>query len=157
MPKARKEINNGLPERWSIRHGAYYYSVKPGHEKFWEFKQLYRLGGTFEEALETFSRIGSRTDHDDIPHEKLKCHPEIIRASYKISLAGVYFLINEGIVVYVGRSPNIPSRLEAHMGHIPFDSIHTIAAEGFEMERLEQLYIAAFTPKYNIYHKSKIL
>lgn len=73
MPLPRKTINEGLPARWRIQHGAYYYQVPPGHERFWEFKQLYRLGKTFDEALEKFREVGSRMQDDDVSLDKV-CH-----------------------------------------------------------------------------------
>ena len=50
MPRARLSVNKGLPARWSIRRGAYYYAVPPGHEDTWDGKKLFRLGKTQAEA-----------------------------------------------------------------------------------------------------------
>lgn len=55
MPKPRKPENKGYPERWSVRHGAIYYSVPPGMESRWDGKQLYRLGKTPSEAYKTWA------------------------------------------------------------------------------------------------------
>lgn len=54
-PKSRKPENRGLPTRWCIRHGAYYYQVPPGLEAQWDGKKLFRLGKTLAEAHRAFA------------------------------------------------------------------------------------------------------
>lgn len=44
MPKRRNPENKGLPARWTVRHGAYYYRVPPGLESMWEGKTYFHLG-----------------------------------------------------------------------------------------------------------------
>jgi integrase len=53
--KKRNAENAGLPNRWRILHGAYYYRVPPGQEHWWDDKKQYRLGKTLAEAHEVFS------------------------------------------------------------------------------------------------------
>lgn len=55
MPKPRKTENKGLPARWRLLHGAYYYRVPLGMESQWEGKQLYRLGKTLPEAYKVWA------------------------------------------------------------------------------------------------------
>ena len=50
MPKPRKPENKGLPARWKLAHGAYYYNVPMGLEMMWDGKKLFRLGKTLPEA-----------------------------------------------------------------------------------------------------------
>lgn len=50
MPKPRKKENLGLPTRWIIEHGAYYYRVPPGAEPAWDGKKKFRLGKSLAEA-----------------------------------------------------------------------------------------------------------
>lgn len=50
MPKPRAQHNKGLPKRWRLYHGAYYYSVPPGMEGHWDGKKQFRLGRTLAEA-----------------------------------------------------------------------------------------------------------
>ncbi|MCY1342392.1 hypothetical protein D9M68_430310 [compost metagenome] len=60
MPKPRKNENRGLPARWQLHHGAYFYRVPPGLEARWDGKKKFRLGGTLPEAYKTWAeRIGS--------------------------------------------------------------------------------------------------
>jgi integrase len=62
MPPKRKAENKGLPARWTLQHGAYYYRVPPGLEAFWDGKQMYRLGKTLPEAYKSWA---SRLDAND--------------------------------------------------------------------------------------------
>lgn len=55
MPRQRSAANEGLPARWSIRRGKFYYSVPPGREAEWGGKQLFPLGATLQEAYRTFA------------------------------------------------------------------------------------------------------
>lgn len=60
MPKPRKAENKGLPARWKISHGAYYYQVPPGLESAWDGKKTFRLGKSLPEAYRAWAdRIGS--------------------------------------------------------------------------------------------------
>ena len=63
MPRPRKKENKGLPARWRLLHGAYYFRVPQGFESEWEGKQLFRLGKTLPEAYRTWAdRIASIDD-----------------------------------------------------------------------------------------------
>lgn len=54
-PKKRLTENKGLPQRWRLKHGAYYYRVPPGLESAWEGKTEYRLGKTLAEAHQVYA------------------------------------------------------------------------------------------------------
>lgn len=56
MPKPRNRENKGLPARWKQQHGAYYYRVPPGMEKYWGDKQMFRLGKTLPEAYREWAK-----------------------------------------------------------------------------------------------------
>lgn len=63
MPKPRKPENRGLPARWRIQHGAYYYQVPKDLQPAWDGKQLFRLGTTLPEAYAVWSkRLGPLGD-----------------------------------------------------------------------------------------------
>lgn len=55
MPIKRNAENKGLPARWQLKHGAYYYRVPKGLEYLWGDKQVYRLGKTLPEAYKTWA------------------------------------------------------------------------------------------------------
>lgn len=59
-PVKRNSENKGLPARWTLRHGAYYYRVPPGLESLWDGKAYFQLGKTLPVAYKAWSdRIGS--------------------------------------------------------------------------------------------------
>lgn len=55
MPRKRHPENKGLPSRWRLAHGAYYFQVPPGLESQWDGKKMFRLGKTLPEAYRTWS------------------------------------------------------------------------------------------------------
>jgi len=55
MPRKRNPENRGLPARWQLIHGAYYYQVLPGLEAQWDGKTKFRLGGTLPEAYKSWA------------------------------------------------------------------------------------------------------
>lgn len=55
MPKPRKPENQGLPARWRLAHGAYYYQVPIGLEARWSGKKMFRLGKTLPEAYRAWA------------------------------------------------------------------------------------------------------
>lgn len=63
MPRKRSKDNQGLPNRWRIKHGAYYYRVPPGEESNWNGKQDFRLGKTLHEAHSTFAKHIKQYEH----------------------------------------------------------------------------------------------
>lgn len=93
MPRARSTENKGLPARWRLVHGAYYYQVPPGMEAHWDGKKTFRLGKTLPEAYKTWGdRVGAidkaknvgqlldRYSHEVIPKKKKLTQVENIRA-----------------------------------------------------------------------------
>lgn len=55
MPPKRNTENKGLPTRWKLQHGAYYYRVPPGLESMWDGKKMFRLGKTLPEAYKVWA------------------------------------------------------------------------------------------------------
>lgn len=72
-------------------------------------------------------------------------------------VAGVYFLIDQGEVVYVGQSRNIYGRVADHLFDMDadgqktkvFDSFRYIAVGASIRDEIEQRCIAHFKPKFN--------
>lgn len=79
--------------------------------------------------------------------------PEILKISKKTNYikSGVYFLIYEKEIVYVGSSMNIYARLTAHNNNknLEFDSYSIIEAPEKDLKELEADYIFWFTPEHN--------
>lgn len=81
---------------------------------------------------------------------------DVVANSIPISdfiVAGVYFLINEGEVVYIGQSDNIHARIKAHATGRDtkmFDRIHVIECSDAQQRfNLEGHYINTFDPPLN--------
>jgi len=62
---------------------------------------------------------------------------------------GVYFLIKNKSVVYVGQSTSVYSRISTHQSTKDFDSIAWVPCENYMLDRLESLYIHTFRPALN--------
>lgn len=62
MPKKRRPENTALPARWAKKHGAFYFRVPKGLEKFWDGKRWFRLGATISEAYRAWAERAERTD-----------------------------------------------------------------------------------------------
>lgn len=65
---------------------------------------------------------------------------------------GVYFLIREGRVVYVGQSLNCEGRIDAHTKGVSmkeFDSYHIVGCPVHKLDELEALYISKLRPPLN--------
>jgi len=55
----RNRENDGLPKRWRLKHGAYFYRVPSGLEHLWDNRKEFRLGSSRGEAhAEYAKRIG---------------------------------------------------------------------------------------------------
>jgi len=66
----------------------------------------------------------------------------------KACQSGIYFLLQGGKVVYIGRTKNISHRLAGH-GNKNYDSYRFIQCEEIYLKHYEQRWIEKFKPKYN--------
>jgi integrase len=63
MPRKRLPENAGLPTRWKLAHGAFYYQVPAGMEYAWDGKKLFPLGRKLSDAYKKWAeRIGGVED-----------------------------------------------------------------------------------------------
>lgn len=62
MPRERSKANKGLPTRWRMFHGAYYYRVPPGLEAMWDGKKSFRLSDKLNEAYQVWAERLKRYD-----------------------------------------------------------------------------------------------
>lgn len=81
-------------------------------------------------------------------------------ASYlmRVSQVGVYLLSFEGIVVYVGKSVNIPTRVREHVksNRMQFDKVFVKYCRVVDLDDLEYNTIRKYRPKYNIVYNHDI-
>jgi excinuclease UvrABC nuclease subunit len=83
--------------------------------------------------------------------------------------AGVYALVRDGVVVYVGQSKRMLSRISAHKSNwgrrtpswlpascrgILFDEVHVMPCRVEDLDRLEQRLINLWKPRYNVQLKA---
>lgn len=65
---------------------------------------------------------------------------------------GVYFLIKDNEIVYVGQSVRVYTRISSHEKTKDFDSVSWIRCEVESLDYLESFYIYKFRPKLNGEH-----
>jgi len=72
---------------------------------------------------------------------------------------GIYFLVREGVVVYVGQGICVLARIASHSINPkrPFDSWTWLPCERSQLDALERAYITALVPAYNDDWESKML
>jgi hypothetical protein len=67
-----------------------------------------------------------------------------------LPLCGIYFLIKDDEIVYIGQSIHIPHRLKNHKrDKKPFDKVFFIECKRRELDRLERMLIRQYTPRLN--------
>lgn len=83
---------------------------------------------------------------------------------------GIYALVREGVVVYIGQSKKMLSRIEAHRSNwgrksmpawmpvslrgVLFDQVYVFPCRVEDLNRIERALIDLYKPKYNIQHKA---
>lgn len=75
-----------------------------------------------------------------------------LSAPQKAFQCGIYFLINHGVVVYVGQSKNIYGRLGCHVGQqkMPFTHFAVVECAKGQLNRLEAKFIHEMQPEWNL-------
>ena len=102
------------------------------------------LAGTLDATplRDIYAKLAGKTLHSE---------DEIVAASVAApKLCGVYFLIKNKRVVYVGQSISVWNRISIHAGEgKSFDRAAFIACEKKHLDILEALYIHVFRPSLN--------
>lgn len=74
--------------------------------------------------------------------------------SQPLYYTGIYFLLRDGVVVYVGKTTKFPLRLVHHQQQLlPFDAVHFIQCKEELLDSYEQRWIRWFNPEFNTAHK----
>ena len=91
---------------------------------------------------------GELLDYDDILCRAMKYKKKV----------GIYFLISDLEIIYIGQSINIHSRIGTHCreGFKSFDKVSYIECSENDLNRLETKYIYKFQPKHNITKQGKL-
>lgn len=78
-------------------------------------------------------------------------HDDIVSAAFPVNdLCGIYFLIKNSKIVYVGQSISILGRVSAHKREKQFDSVAMVECSREDLSRLELFYIRKFKPELNV-------
>lgn len=91
----------------------------------------------------------------DMSHEEWYIKPdEIVKKSIKYwelcnAAKFIYFLIDKNVIVYVGKTEKIHSRLKTHTKDKKFDRVVWIQVPKEKMNFIEMYYINLLKPKYN--------
>jgi excisionase family DNA binding protein len=82
---------------------------------------------------------------------KTKNSADILKAAnpWPRTGCGIYFLICDGQIVYVGKSINVVARIAQHAAEKTFDSWAWVACAKSRLDRTERAYIDALMPKLN--------
>lgn len=76
---------------------------------------------------------------------------DILKSSMSVpDTSGVYFLIRDGVIVYVGQSKSVYARLAKHKATKQFDRVAVLECKESDLLSLEALYIKKFQPVLNI-------
>jgi hypothetical protein len=86
---------------------------------------------------------------------------------------GVYALVRDGTVVYIGQGKKMSARIEAHRSNwgrksmpawmpaslrgVLFDEVHVLPCRVEDLDRIERVMIDLYKPKFNIKLKSPTL
>lgn len=90
-----------------------------------------------------------KTDFEKPDH--LLSRKAVIERSKPIDkISGVYFLIQDDEIVYVGQSKDVDSRILAHSADKVFTRSYVLKAREEDLLWLEGMYIQKFRPKYNL-------
>lgn len=85
-----------------------------------------------------------------LTNRQLLTADEIVAASQPwCDYAGVYFLIADGRVVYVGQSINVHARIRSHAATRTFSAFAYVRCQRNELDMLESLYINVLRPEWN--------
>lgn len=104
-------------------------------------------GEKFREAADLLPRLPSgRT----ASHTHLSADEIVAKATQHVPRSGVYFLIDDGKIVYVGQSVDVFVRISHHVGAKKFDSYHVIDCLPESLRAMEDIYIKRLNPPLNV-------
>jgi hypothetical protein len=150
-PEQRKEFSiRGVATRKANRLAAEAAAAKHDAERA---KYAGALGAQIKEmedrikylsGFEHFNTVSVKlTNKTLLPSEEIIKHSMPWEGS-----TGVYFLIHNGEIVYVGQSVRLRGRIEQHTDKV-FDSFSFVLCTQKHLDFLESLYIHQLRPKYN--------
>ena len=83
-------------------------------------------------------------------NQRFYCESKILESSISYDgLSGVYFLINDNKIIYIGQSKNVFARIHTHSMTKKFNKIAWVNCELKHLDIIESFYIHAFRPELN--------
>lgn len=102
--------------------------------------------------------VDMREEHKRLSGDDILTETEIVsRADRRIQLSGIYFLVKDGRIVYVGQAQDVDVRIAQHRKTKDFDEFTYIQAMGDQLDLLESIYIHHFRPELNARRGGKIV
>jgi integrase len=143
MPRERSKENKGLPPRWRVVRGVYYYQVPEEQRTRWDGKTTFRLGDNLDEAYAVWARrietirnaknIGELFDRyliEVVPKKAPRTRVENTRAILRLRKVFGAMILDDlrpsQIYMYVSDSKN---RLQARREVRVFSHVFTKAVE----------------------------
>ena len=106
--------------------------------------------GKYGQAMQIYTAIQKASPRaKDGMFQRLALATSLEHAVPIDTACGIYFLISEKRIVYVGQSTNVFSRVYTHMQTKQFDSYVYMPCEKDMLDKLESLYIHFLTPELN--------
>ncbi|MGA1385964.1 MAG: GIY-YIG nuclease family protein [Flavobacteriaceae bacterium] len=142
----KRRILKGLETRRKnkeLRHIEYQKKIKQIDYLSIKIKQLTDKLNSLKREEECFSIC-----HTLLKKTLLREHEIVQKSSPWNNFCGVYFLISNKKIVYVGQSKNVFARISAHKTKV-FDSFALIQCDQNEIDVLESLYIHLLQPEQN--------
>lgn len=88
-------------------------------------------------------------DTQEVPKELEPLQDVLYAQEPEPKVCGVYFLVRDGRVVYVGKSTHVPGRLFCHSREKPHDHVYILYAEEQDLDDIEISLIWVLRPLLN--------
>jgi len=164
LARPKSSTNDGLPKYLYVRSrsgGSYYLYRSPitGKSISLGYDREKAVRYANEANLEVRAVAGAKAHakesikHASVDDRGLLDSDSIARrAIFHDHICGIYFLLQQDLIVYVGQAKNVLGRIATHRaeGRKVFDRIFIVECKAAELDHLEALYIDKFRPTYNI-------
>lgn len=155
MARRRSEDREGLPKNLYVNGAGYFWYKDRNNGKTRglgrDRDEAIRVANKMNESMGIFPEDASFGRQRHI--SKLLPEAYLADSSKAIGVVcGIYFLIREKRVVYVGKSTNIHWRIGNHLVDKKkrFDAYNIVECKPEYLDELEAMYIAKFIPEFNI-------
>lgn len=147
----RRRTKSDLPPYVYETNGAFYYRRGPHRGPLGKDRDA-----AIAEAVVITATLGKGVvipeEHSMIYSPDLLTEKAVVDGSVPLTDAcGIYFLLYERRIVYVGQSVNCRRRISQHEASKDktFDAYHILPCAQTELDMLESLYVARFKPQFN--------